>query len=470
MSLLFVMGNLFVTRVVTCVLLLTVPACESDEPLQSTESTHVFFVDSNQGNDSNDGLTVSTPWKTLSKVESNKFVPGDTVKFKRGSSFNTALTIKNSGAQGKYIVLTAYGDANDNAPTFTNTVFDPDKGVYGNCIRLKGSFVIVENLYFEHTVAQLSGTIGFVTMWELGAVYIDKTASYCIVKNNEFFDCGVGIKSYGPHALITQNYLHDCNRVLKEWGWGPLAIWLGGDHQEVSYNKVVNYSAVDARINWGPDSYGGGVDGGVIEIDDGRVPKSNIEIHHNYTRENQGFIEVTWTDVVQNPPYEGFKIHHNVSDDYQQFIALWCGTKCKIENNTIIRRKRNVTDWGVFNITQNNSKNYVRNNLVVVENDVIVFPGGRLGNARAGSIISNNLFFAASGELKMGVEGPGEDAVNINPMFLNYSAVNDPLAFSLTVSSPGVNTGLPLGYQKDFKGVAIPQQSLPDIGAFEFSN
>jgi hypothetical protein len=428
----------------------------------------VFYIDSENGNDLNDGLSETTAWKSYSNIHATGLVPGDTLKFKRGSKYTKALYINDSGEKDNYIVLTSYGEANNAPPTFTNTLFDPDKNEFGNCIRLKGSYIIVENLYFEHTVAELSGNIGFLLMWELGAVYIDKTASHCIVRNNELFDCGVGIKSYGPYALITHNYIHDCNRILREWGWGPLAIWLGGDHQEVSYNRIVNYSVVDPRINWGPDSYGGGADGGAIEIDDGRVPKSHIEIHHNYTRDNQGFIEVTWTDVVQNPPYTGFSIHHNVSDDYQQFIALWCGAQSRIENNTVIRRKRNVCDWGIFNITQTNSGNYVRNNLVVVEQDIVVFPGGKQGTTRAGTIISNNLFFAASGELLFGKEGPGSDYMTSDPLLFDYFHAEHPEDFKITGSSPAIDAGMNLGYSLDFENTAIPKGEKPDIGAFEY--
>jgi len=443
-------------------------ACSDKDEVGLEQTSATYYIDSENGNDTNDGLSGISAWQTLTKVGGAAFVPGDTIKFKRGSNFSGALYIDDSGKENAYIVLTSYGDPNDQAPTFTNTIFNPDEHKYGNCIRLKGSYIIVENLYFEHTVAELSGNIGFTKMWELGAIYIDKTASHCIVRNNELFDCGVGIKSYGPYALITQNYIHDCNRILKEWSWGPLAIWLGGDYQEVSYNRVFNYSAVDPRISWGPNSYGGGADGGVIEIDDGRVPKSNIEIHHNYTRDNQGFIEVTWTDVVQNPPYTDFSIHHNVCDDYQQFIALWTGSGCRIENNTIIRRKRNVCDWGIFNMTQYNGKNFVRNNLVIVENDIVIFPGGSQQTSQANSIISNNIFFAASGELNIGMEGPGQNSINSDPLLLNYSNAQGAEDFNITASSPAINSGLNLGYNLDFIGTPIPKGGLPDIGAFEF--
>ena len=428
-----------------------------------------YYIDSKSGNDANEGISEDFPWKSLQKVEDVRLYPGDTVRFKRGSAFTGPLYITNSGNSQNYITLTDYGDDQLPSPAFTNPVFDPAKENFGNCIRIQGSYVIVENLYCHNTVAELpENTGGFTTMWELGAIYIDKQAQHCIVRSNELFDCGVGIKSYGRYALIENNFIHDCNRVLKEWSWGPIGIWLGADYQEVCYNKIFNYSAVDPRITWGPDSYGGGADGGAIEIDDARNDKSNISIHHNYTRDCQGFLEVTWSDVQQKPNYTGFAIHHNVSDDYQQFIALWRGAGCRIENNTIIRRKVNVNDWGVFNITQNNSKNFIRNNIIVVENDVVVFNVGKNGNAQPANIIENNLYYAASGTLNMGKEGPGIMPIFENPLFVNYRENAVPEDFYITWESPAIDIGLDLGYETDFSNTKIPQGEAPDIGAYEF--
>jgi len=433
------------------------------------QESATYFVDSENGNDGNTGLTPDKAWRSLEKAGSMKYLPGDSIRFKRGSAFTGTLLINNSGNEEHYITLTDYGDSNLPAPSFTNPLFDPEKNNFGNCVRLKGSFILLENIYCHHTVAELPSTVGgFTTMWELGAIFIDKTAEHCIVRNNEMFDCGVGIKSYGEHARIENNFIHDCNRVLKEWGWGPIGIWLGADYQEVCYNRIFNYSAIDPRITWGPNSYGGGADGGAIEIDDARVPKSNISIHHNYSRDCQGFLEVTWTDVQQNPPYTNFHMYQNVSDDYQQFVAMWRGANCRIENNTIIRRKKNVNDWGVFNITQNNSKNKIRNNIVVVENDIVIYNVGKNGTAQPANIISNNLYFAASGNLNMGKEGPGESYVIADPELSNYQKGENAIDFSITAGSPARNKGLDLGYKEDFKKTPIPQENIPDIGAFEY--
>jgi len=427
-----------------------------------------YYIDSKNGNDRNSGKDKRFPWKTLSKMSRTQLRPGDSLCFKRGSSFTGPLIIENSGTADNYIVISDYGSKIDPAPLFTNPVFS--EGNYGNCIRIKGSYVLVENLYFKGTPAYhpISYKGDGWSVWEMGAIHLERGAKHCIIRNNEIEDCVAGIRSNGEYALIENNYIHDCNRVLKEWTWGPLGIWLGADHQEVRYNKIVNYSAVDPRIGWGPNSYGGGADGGAIEIDDARYDKSDIAIHHNYTRDCQGFLEVTWTDVKQRPSYKNFRIHHNVSDDFQQFIALWWGKDCRIENNTIIRRKRNANEWGVFNITQPNSHNRVRNNIIVTENNVVVFNLGRKGDARPGTIISNNLYYAAEGKLNMGKEGPGDSARFGNPLFKNYLHAQTAEDFSVAPNSPAVDKSLAIGHEYDFTGTKIPQNNSADIGAFEY--
>ena len=219
------------TRIVAKILLLAIPALVLARPgnaQDDPESYRQYFVDSVAGDDTQSGSSENSAWQSLSRIDEAKFLPGDFIRFKRGSQFEGTLLIANSGSATQPIVLSDYGAAEAPPPSFTHSRFDPQAGEFGNCIRLRGSFIHVENLYFHHTVAELSGRIGFATMWELGAVYVERTARHCVVRGNEFVDCGVGIKSYGEFAVIRDNYIHDCNRILKEWSWGPIGIWLGG--------------------------------------------------------------------------------------------------------------------------------------------------------------------------------------------------------------------------------------------------
>ena len=148
-----------------------------------------YYVDAQKGNDQHTGTSKASPWKSLGKVENASLLPGDTVRFKRGSEFTGPLIIRQSGQADNYIVLSDYGESQAPAPAFTNPVCE--QGNFGNCIRVKGSYVIVENLYFHHTAAFKNGdyeTDGGWPVWETGAIYIDKEAKHCIVRNNEIFD------------------------------------------------------------------------------------------------------------------------------------------------------------------------------------------------------------------------------------------------------------------------------------------
>lgn len=351
-----------------------------------SKTTATYYMDSKNGNDRNSGITKKFPWKTLSRLNHTQLGPGDSVCFKRGSSFTGSLIIQNSGSTDHYIVVTDYGSKKDPAPSFTNPLFA--EGNYGNCIRVKGSYVLVENLYCTGTPTyhQVSCEGEGRVVWEMGAIHTEREAKHCIIRNNEIKDCVAGIRSSGEYALIENNYIHDCNRVLKEWNWGP---------------------------------------------------------------------------------YKNFSIHHNVSDDYQQFIALWQGENCRIENNTIIRRKVNSNEGGVFNITQRSSHNLIRNNIVVVEKDVIVFNVGRKATAGLKILSPATYTLWQKGKLNMGKEGSGDSARFEDPIFKNYAQATGADGFSISSKSPAIDTGIDLGYEKDFVGTHILQNGKTDIGAFE---
>ena len=85
-----------------------------------------YYVSSSSGNNNNDGLTSATAWKTLSKVYSYSFQPGDVIHFKRGDVwYNQSLFIRYSGAAGNPITYTDYGEGNkpeiSGMGTLTNT-------------------------------------------------------------------------------------------------------------------------------------------------------------------------------------------------------------------------------------------------------------------------------------------------------------------------------------------------------------
>lgn len=429
-----------------------------ENPYTKSEQ-NTFYIDSKNGNDSNTGLLELSPWKSLSPLIEITLRPGDSIRFKRGSSFVGPLDIKQSGLANKYITLTDYGLNSDAAPSFTNPVFEQDN--FGNCIRIKGSYVIVENLYFHHTAAYVDAA-GFYTtdggwdVWYMGAIFIAVGAKNCIIRNNEMFDCVAGIRSYGEGALIEGNYIHDCNRPLKEWNWGPKGIWLGGDYQIVRNNRVFNMIVIDSRMK----SEGSG--GGAFEIDDGRYPKSHITISHNYTRGNHGFLEVVFNDVVVDPVYENFVITYNVADDYQSFVKLRKSKNCIVDNNTIVRRRKNSNEAGVFILKENDIKDKFRNNIIVLAAGIRVFS---FNGGQPNITVQNNLFYSLGGSVDYGDGNQGTSAITGDPQFLDPGLGDLLSGFALRQGSPAINAGLNLGYTTDIIGTIL--SGNPDIGAIE---
>lgn len=68
-----------------------------------------YYVSSTTGDDSRDGLSEATAWKTISKVNSKTFLPGDMILFNRGDEWRESLSVPSSGNAGAYVIFSAYG-------------------------------------------------------------------------------------------------------------------------------------------------------------------------------------------------------------------------------------------------------------------------------------------------------------------------------------------------------------------------
>lgn len=73
---------------------------------------NTYYVDSVSGNDSNNGTSQATPWRTFSKVNATTFQPGDRILFKADCVWNGQLWPKGSGSIGSPIIIDMYGTGN----------------------------------------------------------------------------------------------------------------------------------------------------------------------------------------------------------------------------------------------------------------------------------------------------------------------------------------------------------------------
>ena len=97
-------GNRFFHNVLSVLIACTV--CFGMAAYTFAQTT--YYVDTT-GNNTNNGTSTSSAWKTISKVNSSSFNPGDQILFKRGEVWREQLTVPSSGSPGNHIVFGAYG-------------------------------------------------------------------------------------------------------------------------------------------------------------------------------------------------------------------------------------------------------------------------------------------------------------------------------------------------------------------------
>jgi hypothetical protein len=413
-----------------------------------------YYLDSVRGSDENPG-TESAPWKNLGRLDGLAFDPGDTVYFVRGSSFHGGVAIASSGTADAPITIAASGEGA--MPRFTNTDV---RHLNGNVFLVTGSHVVIDGLYF-HNGPAAPPNLRPSPVRKMGAVFIGQGAKHNVIRNCEVYNYPVGFQSYGTHCLITKNYIHDCTGFLRYPGWGPVGIMVATSHHEISHNRIENYVAIGG--SWGSD-------GGAIEIDSGGSDvRENIEIHHNVSVGNQGFLEVTKGTEAGDP--SGIHVHHNVSDDWQQFILFWGGSDSLVAHNTVLcRRPQNSNVHLVFAFLKDTVDNIrVRNNIFAVSNGLQVFNGTTPYNAAQDydQPRNHNLYFSLDGSVEepCGMPlGPG-DVVG-DPMFMNLKAMD----LRLRPESPAIDAAGDSSLQIDFDGKSRIVGEAPDMGAFEYGD
>lgn len=97
------------------------------EPLESRRLLSVYYVDATGGNDSYTGVAgyyaggTTGPWRSLTKVNSQTFAPGDTILFKRGETWRGQL-FADSGSSSSDVTYGAYGDVALSKPQILGSV------------------------------------------------------------------------------------------------------------------------------------------------------------------------------------------------------------------------------------------------------------------------------------------------------------------------------------------------------------
>ena len=388
-----------------------------------------YYVDSKNGNDSNAGIRMDVPWKSLDKVNTGGFKPGDVISFRRGSEWSGELVISTSGEKGRPITFTAYGEGKE--PVISNPG-DPT----GVSIRINGDWIIVEHF--------------FVRDAHLAGIFISQGADHNIIRNNEATHTGMGVSIHGRYNLVTHNYAHDLIMVRNTQGgdddYGAVGIWMFSSNNEVSYNRMLNCKA---------PSYDYGHDGGVVEFY-GNV--DSCYVHHNTGENCNGSFEVggrrdtlthnliAYNIYINNGVAGGFHVGGTFGVYFEDM---------RIENNVFYDTAYSDYAIGLWNGKPESVDIKYRNNILFVPNV------SHISNYPVFDH-QNNLYYLGGKSDPDYQLGSGEKIAD--PEFVD-AAHHD---FHLKKGSPAIDAGTDLGFGSDFDDRPVPAGKAPDLGVFEY--
>jgi hypothetical protein len=180
----------------------------------NTATGTTYYVDSNGGNDSNEGTSEGKAFRTLDKVNALDLEPGDTVLLKKGSVFEDQalkFTKEDSGTAEAPIKISTYGDGD--RPKINTNGHGQWELNYGTRLdnvnhKWKGtvssSILIEDTEYIEIDGLELTNDRKSSTDAETGKAYndayaMDRTGVAGVAKDNGTVD----------HIVLNDLYIHD---------------------------------------------------------------------------------------------------------------------------------------------------------------------------------------------------------------------------------------------------------------------
>lgn len=165
-----------------------------------------YYVDATLGLDSNNGKDPLTPWKTVAKVNTSSFLPGDSVLFKRGELWRERLVFPSSGQPNNPITIADYGAATraprfDGSQVIANSLFSKTSG---------------QTNVYEATGTAITGIISTQMVWEnqsgtsTSRLSVQASTSAVDANPGSFFFWSVTNKFY-VHATDNSNIITSTN-------------------------------------------------------------------------------------------------------------------------------------------------------------------------------------------------------------------------------------------------------------------
>ena len=126
--------------------------------LRLSDEGTAYYISSSLGNDQNDGLSESTPWKSFAHIENMDLGPGDRVLLRRGDTWHERLTVRGNGRKDAWIFIGSYGDTADPKPEISLQNKRDDIALLATDISVGGqngfglNYIWIDNLHISHTL------------------------------------------------------------------------------------------------------------------------------------------------------------------------------------------------------------------------------------------------------------------------------------------------------------------------------
>jgi cysteine-rich repeat protein len=451
------------------------------EQVEAANTT--YYVDASAGNDGNNGTSTSTPWKTMSKVNSTTFQPGDQVLFKRGQTFTitgNGMLLNGDGNSTSRITLGAYGTGN--APTLSNTN-SSNKYIY--VVGVWGKFWTVKDLRIVSTAGNViedgirvwNGDV-IIENNEICGIVDSANNALCASSMDNKFGVAKGVKMHGSNSVIRNNNIHDLSLFVNTIGGnddvGSLGVEVTQNGATVTAVKIYNNTFKNLK----PKSYDYVTDGAAIEIFDN---VTDLEVFNNMIESVDSVTEIGGTSSGKT--ISNVRFHHNVILNPYIIAFLNNGgdypvsfSDIKFQNNTIVKNTAESRGYGIgFWYAPAAGKVFFVNNIVYYRNTPQPF--GYIYQTTQGAWSNTTLTHSNNLYDLNNIGGANNTAVNFTlnatasleeKYTTNLKFVNAASDFHLQSGSDAIDKGTNLSFSSDKEGNAIPSGSLPDIGAYEY--
>lgn len=383
-----------------------------------------YYVSSSTGNDSNPGTTTSAPWKSMSKVNSTSFSPGDSVLLRRGDIWiNEPLIVPSSGTKANPITFGAYGSG-------PRPILDGDNREHwaGLVRALEKSWIIIQDMEIRNVGKQ--------------CVYVEAPSTGVIVRN-----CHIHTNSVEGYMLVSVRALDTLggvteftfdNNLVHDGKWNGIRLNGGVTNSTISNNTF------HTLYHHGIDAYPAGVNNSGLRI-----------FGNDIYRINNGGIYLPATDnseIYENDIHDDWK-DGRPSVSSEKSIGIKLDDHVRGGSNNVIRNNR------IWNITKADSNNYAlwiagSSNNAVYNNTIYNSYRTVLIERNPGLMLENNLAYGNAHDTAA-LRNFGSD-----PMFVNPTG-SEP-DFRLRPGSPAIDAGVNVGLP--FNGPA------PDLGADEYAS